>query len=433
MIITKLTKYIGYSFIILIILTSDVLPLKSGFEEAGRTSKEEIRHRIEYSLNRLPKTTKAAVLIYNPLSQDTIYSLNHIIPMIPASNTKLFTTASALSIMGGDFTLYTKLLTDDKNFKKGIIDGNLYLKGFGNSLFTDEDLDQMVNELVAKGIKKIKGGIIGDDSYFDDVYTRDDWIQDEVANVKLPPISAIVVNKNRKLIQTGRGKRIRTSYINIQDPPLNAASMLRAKLLAEGIDIELGADKGITPGNAVVISEIGIPLRELIKNINKDSDNFLAECLFKTIGAAATGLQGNAFYSTQAILSFISDNGIYPVGTAVVDGSGISRFDQVTVGAINGLLEKMYFDLANFDDFYNSLSIAGVDGTLKKRMIGTSAENNFRGKTGTLNGVSSLSGYLTCANGEDLIVSIFFEFTYGGANMHRDIQDEIIQTLCDWD
>jgi len=175
-----------------------------------------------------------------------------------------------------------------------------------------------------------------------------------------------------------------------------------------------------------------VELREVIQFINKESDNFLAECLFKTIGAVASGQQGNAFYSTQTILSYIADNGIFSKGTAIVDGSGISRYDQITVGAVVGLLEKMYFDIANFDDFYNSLSIAGVDGTLRRRLKGTFAENNFRGKTGTLNGVSSLSGYLTCENGEDLIVSIFFEFSRGGAGFHRDIQDSIITALCEW-
>jgi len=396
------------------------------------SSEEEIRNKIDLILSKLPPTTKAGILICNPLTEDTIYSLNHTVSMIPASNTKLFTTATALSLMGGDFILYTKILSDDNNLDDGVVNGNLYIKGFGNSLFTSEDLQELVNELKEMDITKINGKIIGDDSYFDDIYMRDDWITDEVANVKLPPISALIIDNNKKIIQQKRRGRLRNYYVNIDNPPLNAAILFRSKLLEAGIEVTLNAEEGITPEEAISISEKGIELRELIKFINKESDNFLAECLFKTIGAVSSGKQGNAFYSTQTILTYISDNGIFSKGTAIVDGSGISRFDQVTVGAITGLLEKMYFDVANFDDFYNSLSIAGVDGTLKNRMTGTFAENNFHGKTGTLNGVSSISGYLTCKNGDDLIISIFFEFIKGGARFHRDIQNNIIETLYDW-
>jgi len=397
------------------------------------TSKEEIKNQIDFIISKLPASTITGILIYNPLIEDTIYSLNHTISMIPASNTKLFTTATALSLMGGDYILSTKIFSDDSVFSDGIIDGNLYIKGYGNSLFTSEDLQDMVNEIKESGIKKISGKVIGDDSYFDEVYTRDDWITDEVANVKLPPISALIIDNNRKITRLKRRGRYRNYYVNIDNPPLHVAQLLKKKLIEAGIEVSSNAEKGITPVDADLISEKGIELRELIQFVNKESDNFLAECLFKTIGAVASGEQGNAFYSTQTILTYISDNGIFAQGTAIVDGSGISRFDQITVGALTGLLEKMYFDMANFEDFYNSLSIAGVDGTLKKRLIGTFAEDNFRGKTGTLNGVSSLSGYLTCTGGDDLIVSIFFEFRHAGANFHRDIQDDIIRILCSLD
>ena len=396
------------------------------------SSEEEIRNKIDLILSKLPSTTKAGILIYNPLTQDTVYSLNHTASMIPASNTKLFTTATALSLMGGDFILYTKILSDDGNLEDGIVNGNLYIKGFGNSLFTSEDLQMMVDELKDMGITRIDGKIIGDDSYFDNIYMRDDWITDEVANVKLPPVSAIIVDNNKKIIRQKRRGRLRNYYVNIDNPPLNASILFRSKLLEAGIEVALNAEEGITPDSAISITEKGTELSELIKFINKESDNFLAECLFKTIGAVSSGEQGNAFYSTQTILTYIADNGIFSKGTAIVDGSGISRFDQVTVGAITGLLEKMYFDVANFDDFYNSLSIAGIDGTLKNRMTGTFAENNFHGKTGTLNGVSSISGYLTCENGDDLIISIFFEFSRNGAKFHREVQNNIIQTLCDY-
>jgi D-alanyl-D-alanine carboxypeptidase/D-alanyl-D-alanine-endopeptidase (penicillin-binding protein 4) len=215
----------------------------------------------------------------------------------------------------------------------------------------------------------------------------------------------------------------------VDNPPLFAARKLKEILQENKIIIEGEAKSDVTNPTAKVLFESKLSLREQLQLVNKNSDNFLAECLFKTIGAVASGKQGNSFYATQAILTFIKENGIYSDGTAVVDGSGISRFDQVTVGAIVGLLEKMYFDVNNAEDYYNSLSIAGVDGTLEDRMIGTLAEHNFRGKTGSLNGVSSISGYLTTASGDDLIISIMFEFKRGGGRTYKNIQDEIISLL----
>ena len=92
----------------------------------------------------------------------------------------------------------------------------------------------------------------------------------------------------------------------------------------------------------------------------------------------------------------------------------------------------MYFDIAKFEDYYKSLSIAGVDGTLRNRFTGTSAENNLHGKTGTLDGISSLSGYLKTGKGDDLIISIIMEFDKKGNRFHHVIQDEIVKILTDW-
>jgi len=396
-------------------------------------SKEEIQQQILNILSKLSPTTKVGMMIYNPLTQDTIISLNHTQPMIPASNNKLFTTATALSLMGGSYPLSTKILSDDDDFEDGVLNGNIYIKGYGNSAFTEDDLESMVLEVKNKGIKKITGNIIGDDTFFDDVYSRDDWIGDEISSVKLPPVSAIVIDRNIHVIYKKRGRRMRRYISYIQDPPQYAAELLKEELQKSGIKCESNCKKGEAPLNAFTLAESKIELKELLKLINKRSDNFLAECLFKTLGAVSSGLQGNSFYSTQAVLNFIEENGIYSENTSVVDGSGISRFNQITVGAVTGLLEKMYFDLVNYQDFYNSFSIAGVDGTLAHRMIGTAAENNFHGKTGTLEGVISLAGYLTTKKGDDLIISIFFEFNKNRGNYYRDIQDEIVQLLAEWE
>ena len=396
------------------------------------TSKDEINAVIRNIVERLPATTNVGIIIYNPLTQDTIFQKNAFISMTPASNTKLFTTATALSLLGGDFPLYTKIMTNDVNIKNGIINGDIFIKGFGNSTFTTSDLNTMVSNIKSKGIRKVTGRIIGDDTYFDDVYFRGDWITDEVANVSLPPISAIVIDRNRVVTYKKIRRRMRSYTTNISDPPFYAAKLLRDKLAAEGIEVGGLCMKGETPKNAVTLAESKILLRDLISLINKHSDNFLAECLFKTIGAESSKQQGNSFYSTQAITNFLEENGVYLKGTSIVDGSGISRFDQVTPISISGILEKMYFDIANFGDYYNSLSIAGVDGTLRNRFTGTSAENNLHGKTGTLDGISSLSGYLKTGKGDDLIISIIMEFDKKGNRYHHTVQDEIVKILTDW-
>jgi D-alanyl-D-alanine carboxypeptidase/D-alanyl-D-alanine-endopeptidase (penicillin-binding protein 4) len=396
------------------------------------TSKDEIKGIISNIVEKIPASTNVGIIIYNPLTQDTIFQKNAFMSLTPASNTKLFTTATALSLLGGDFPLYTRIMTNDLNMKSGVINGDIYIKGYGNSTFTTSDLESMVNTMKDKGIKRINGRIIGDDTYFDDVYFRGDWITDEVANVSLPPISAIVIDRNRVVTHKKIRRRIKTFTTNVNDPPLYAAKLLKEKLASEGIVVTGLCLKGETPRNAVTLAETKIILRDLISLINKHSDNFLAECLFKTIGAESSQKQGNSFYSTQAITNFLEENRVYLKGTSIVDGSGISRFDQVTPISISGILEKMYFDIANFEDYYNSLSIAGVDGTLRNRFTGTSAENNLHGKTGTLDGISSLSGYLTTAKGDDLIISMIMEFDKKGNRFHHEIQDQIVKILTDW-
>ena len=393
------------------------------------TSKEEVVSKINQILASLPANTISGIVVYNPLSQDTIFSVNELRPMTPASLTKLFTTSTALSIMGEEHQLSTKLFSDDSNISDKIINGNLYIKGYGNSTFADFDLQEMVNELIRLGIKKITGNIIGDDTYLDNIYTREDWIEGEGSNIKLPPISALVLDRNKTTVRKKIRRRYRYITEMAKDPAIFSANRLLNKLKENSIEVEGISQKGQTPDKVILISQRSSQLSELISLINKNSDNFLAECLFKTIGAEATGKQGNSFYSQQAIQKFMKDNNIYFTGTEIVDGSGISRSDKATPLAINGVLEKMYFDLNHFEAFYNSLSIAGLDGTLRGRLIGTLAENNFRGKTGTLNGVSGLAGYLTNADGEDYIVTIIFEFTKGGWGYYRDIQDQIVTVL----
>lgn len=443
-----------------------------------------LKTEVDFLLNNLPKGSKTSAIIYDPMTQDTIYSYNIHDPKIPASNVKLYTTAAALKLMGPEFLLSTQILTDDINFLDGILNGNLVIKGFGNSMFDDSTLDSLVNEIKLLGINRIEGNIIGDDSNFDSYYRRDDWIVGEAANVPLPPVSALVVNRNQfKLIidcsgvigsapvlstipevsfikfqnniiisgttdikittletsdssitvsvngKVKRSKSLRTYNVFSENPPLYAALLLKEKLEKSGIEVKgkVGINERLIQYYPIFTSSV--KLKDLIMPVNKKSDNFLAECLFKELGAFYSGSIGNSFYATQAVLKFCEENDIDTENISIVDGSGISRFNKLTIKSLVSLLEYVYFDDDLFPHFLNSLSVSGIDGTLEDRMIGTPAEFNFNGKTGTLNGVSSIAGYLSTKSNKDLIIVLLMEFNREGANYYRKIQDKII-SLC---
>lgn len=437
-------------------------------------------------INKIPSSTKASIYIINANTGESLFEKNINTSMIPASNTKLFTTAVGLNLMGPKHVFETKILIDDADIENGKIDGNLYIKGFGHSTFTTNDLDSLVSEIKDLGIKLITGSIIGDDTYIDDLYIRDDWIMHEKANVRLPPVSALVLNKNQFVITlTSNGKigsklgysikpacsfidvimkaevtrtrtrpRIRSSQdgnkikvtvtgglrkrktsrsyvVNIANPPLYIASLLKDHLQAAGIKVLGKPDKGIAPIQNRVIASVGIQLDSLIALTNKNSNNYLAECLFKTIGAYYSGEQGNSFYATQAILSSFDDDFIIDDETAVVDGSGISRFNTITTGSIVRLLKYIFNNESLYNNFYHSLAISGVDGTLKDRPVNKFIKGNFHGKTGTLNGVTALSGYLTSRKNNTYIISIIMEFKSKGSRFHKNLEDQILLELAE--
>lgn len=410
------------NFFILFLLFSVVLTAGGG--PVALTSE-----KIDEVLAKLPRGTKVSVLAINPLTGDTIYQKNPTEILIPASNTKLYTTFTAVQKLGKDFRLKTSLFTPDRSFEDGVIDGNLYLKGYGNPLLTSEDLLRMAEELRGMGIMSINGDIIGDDSYFDKAYSREDWIEDETNLAPLAPVSALIVDRNKRQIVKVRRKRKRISYINVADPALNAAEIMYKALKEKGIYVGGRPGKGNTPKDSYELSYRSVTLQEVISIVNKRSDNFLAECLFKVVGAAESGTEGSGFHASKAVNKFLDQNDIYHEGTEVVDGSGLSRFNLTSAAGLTSLLEWAYFHPDYFENLYNSLSIAGVDGTLIGRMRNGSAMHNFRGKTGTLRGTSSVSGYLKTISGDDLIVSIIIFYQSKGGNYYKAVEDRIIGLL----
>ena len=168
-------------------------------------------------------------------------------------------------------------------------------------------------------------------------------------------------------------------------------------------------------------------LSEIVKVINKKSNNFTAEQLFLTIGKIQKG-EGSQAASAMAIKEYMETTGMDTADLSIVDGSGLSRYNLVTPKDIVALLDYMagsrYFGL-----FYDSLAIAGMDGTLKRRMQSPPLQGNLRGKTGSMNHVRNLSGYMTTGSGERLAFAILINNFSADPSLIEDIIERICLRL----
>ncbi len=202
---------------------------------------------------------------------------------------------------------------------------------------------------------------------------------------------------------SGRGSA--TSYLTMKYPDMFVAGVLRHQLRLAGISVKGIIARKATPDNAEIIGEFKHPLSYLVGLVNKNSDNFLAEHVYKLVGASAGGQKNTGKVATETVKRVLSDNGIPVDGICIYDGSGLCRKNLFSA-AVQTMLLNRALKLPFGQDFKNSLSVAGVDGTLRKRMTGTYAASNLRAKTGTLRNTSALSGYSYTKDGEQLIFSI---------------------------
>lgn len=344
----------------------------------------------------------------------TLYEYQPETPMIPASITKLITSACALVKLGQSYNFLTLVYTDDNNLSDGVINGNLYIKGFGDPDLYSGDIDYLANSVIKSNIKEITGNIVADESYFDTDYKGlSDYYKGDTGPSYWPYISALTLNKNE----------------GTSSPALDAASTLSADLQAAGITFTGTVIAGKTPSGSKEIARMSHSIFDVISNMNKVSDNLSAITIFKLLGAKMKSAPGSLEKGQEVVSSFLSEIGVNRYSYEILEGSGLTRYNKVNADLYITLLKYMYDDRFLFDYYFNSLSVAGVDGTLKKRMIGTEGEGNIHAKTGSLNGVSSLCGYAIDKDNEILIFFIVMN-GFGGSNLGmHNVQDNFAVTL----
>lgn len=425
------------------------------------------------------------VLVKSLASGATLYERNADLVFIPASNQKLLVSAAALDKLGPDFTYETCVYADGKVNGKGVLEGNLVVKGGGDPTLRTADLTDLAKQIRSMGVTKITGDLIADDSLFDsrrlgwgwswddmpyyysaeisalnlnrnvvDVYVQPGRIVGSTAVIRLDPPTGYMAIDNaattgspdsKKSIRVDRPLGINTirvsgtvplgakvtasdESITVKEPALYVGNVLKDQLARQGV-LVLGrvvSGKLANDGEKLATHR-SEPLSKVLALLNKPSDNLIAEVLLKTLGAVVKG-KGTTDSGAEVETEFFQSIGMDITALRIVDGSGLSRLNYVSPRNLVTLLTHMHGH-RDAKVYIDSLPVAGVDGTLRNRMKGTAAEKNVRAKTGYVSRVSSLSGYVTAKSGEELVFSILMNHHLCSNPQATAVQNAICEAL----
>lgn len=403
-------NYIKKLLVLLFLFTSFVYGQK--FSESKITALQQALDSLIIPVNDAGISISCKVIHadYNKV----LYEYNPGQLMIPASITKLITCGCAYYKLGQNYNIPTIIYTDDKDINDGVINGDLYIKGYGDPDLNSGDISVLAKNIIDRGIKEITGNIVADETYFDTDYkTLAGKHSGETGTSYWPYINALALDKNE-------GK---------YDPSSSAATLLSDDLTADGVTVKGSISSGHIPDDVKEVTQVSHSIYYVLSNMCKVSDNHSAITIFKLLGAKYIENPGSISGGQKVISSFLTDIGVDNSSYEILEGSGLTRYNKVNAELYIKLLKYFYDDRFLFDYFMNSLSIAGKDGTLKKRMIGTEAEGNVYAKTGTLNGVSALSGYVIDKDSEIIIFYIVMNGYSGSALPMHDVQDLVCINL----
>lgn len=433
-----------------------------------QTLKKELN---DYLKKNIFDTTLIALQIDNLSTEKTLFKKNEKFLLHPASNMKLITTAAGLVFLGKDYKFTTKLFYDGE-ILNDTLNGNMIFVGGCDPDFVTADFYPFLDEIKNLGIKYIKGNLIGDVSFKDEIYWGKGWMWDDDPSSDAPRLAALNLNDNcvivnvigdkyfiepktnfvnifhlsdfddfivdrnwiqnkNEIIIKGKTKNLSSTKINIVNPELYFLTVFKEILDSNGIFIsgELKISH-ISSNYSNHIYSLERSLIDVLPNLNKNSDNLSAEMVLFGLGEKYFGKPSSFKKGTDVINMLIDSLKLKSSNYRIVDGSGVSHYNLVSVELIMKLLRFMYKQPKDiFELFLESLPISGVDGTLKNRMKQDVTYSRVYAKTGTLSGVSCLSGYMYNKKNELIAFSIFIQNFVGSSKQARDIQDDICKII----
>lgn len=420
------------------------------------------------------------------LHKDTpLASCNANLPLNPASNAKLWTTAAALAKLGPSHRYPTRVYYDPRKLNKGVLNGDLYVRtDFDPSLVTGQ-VFEMAQTLYARGLRSIKGGLVFDldpsrrralppsfeqkeelVSYRTAIgapsvnyNTFVVWVspgsrRGTPGNIAIVPPTRGLKIDNRSRTVRGSANRSHVSLIRDKgdtlririegkvgtrasqrstrlpryDPTRYAAEVFTQALEASKITLSSpGYRIAVVPDTAsLVLRHDSHPLGTLIASVNKYSNNFMAEQILWSLGAPGTSPK----QSLEVLNSFAESIQTPMVGLRFGNASGLYDANRMSAEQMVHLLRKVARDFQIAPDFMSSLAVMGKDGTTRRRLQRTPASGWARVKTGTLDGVSALSGYVSAPDRDPIVFSILVNgFKTWEIGRARQRQDDIVLSL----
>ena len=326
---------------------------------------------------------------------------------LPASNLKLVTAFAALDRIGASERYKTDVLAS--GVSGGVVTGDLWLVGGGDPLLATADyaviggyqmqlrlatpIEALADKIVAAGVRQVQGRLMGDESRYDTQRYVPTWKPGYIASSEVGPASALTVNSGFA--------QWKPAPVAASAPATNAASTLASLLQARGVVIGGVGEGTAPPGLRPVTSLESAPLKDMVAEMLQQSDNLAAELMLKELGKRFGG-GGTTAAGLSVVRTTLEKAGL-PVGELTAyDGSGLDRADRLTCGLLIGILQRA----GDQGPLVQALPLAGRDGTLAKRFLSSPVAGRLRAKTGSLEGVVALSGWVDADEGVRLVFSM---------------------------
>ena len=349
----------------------------------------------------LLERTQLGLMVYDLSADSILYNYGGRQTLRPASTMKLLTSVTALDLLGSSYD-YRTYLYYKGTIADGVLTGDVWLVGGMDPLFDDTDMRIMAETLHRVGIDSISGRIVRDVSFKEEALLGEGWCWDD----DNPQLSPLLVSRKDEF-----------------------ADRFKEELQKCGIAVNAPITTDRLPKDVLLICSRSHRLSEVLEPMMKESDNLYAESMFFQLAATVGKRPATAAHARQVIKNTVTKAGVTGIPYRIADGSGLSLYNYVTPELMVRLLRYAYLKRDIMAALYPALPVAGVDGTLKKRMKGGPAQGNVHAKTGTLSGISSLAGYCRAANQHLLAFCIINQGIMKNAEV-RDFQDKVCEALC---